>query len=289
MADTMPQMPSEDEDFDAVIEPRTRKPRTRRAPLTPQTVVARTIPVSALQPFASSAGAETTEPEQFIDPPESPQQAAYAPEVSEFDPEPTQEDVVAHKAPEFVEPFNQPEPAKPEVQQPVADKVKVPVSVTDANQPEKSQMSAKSPSITPSSSSRRLFIEALLVLVIAGLGLWAWQLYSDRTALRSQVSSLQANPQATIQKQTDGLIRAVSKLLTLPAGETPTIANVSDASQARQQSAFFNNAQNGDKVLMYVKAGEAVLYRPSSNKIILVAPLTFNSASAANPATTQKP
>ncbi len=92
------------------------------------------------------------------------------------------------------------------------------------------------------------------------------------------MASLNANPQAIIQKQTDAIINAVGQLMTLPTGETPTVATVSDANAAKQQSAFFDNAQNGDKVLMYVKAGEAILYRPSTNKIVLVAPLTLSSS-----------
>jgi hypothetical protein len=288
MADTMPQMPSEDEDFDAVIEPRTRKPRTRRSPAPLQPVVARTLPVSTTQPVAVNIVDETPEPVASNNTPESPQQAAYAPEAPSSDQEPAEEVVVAHKAPEFVEPFNSPVPAKPVVERPAA-KASAPVLVAAAAQPEKMVKSPKPPRTTNSSAAKHLVIEAVLVLIIAALGLWAWQLYTDRTALRSQVSTLQANPQATIQKQTDGLISDVSKLLTLPVGETPTIANVSDVSQARQQSAFFNNAQNGDKVLMYVKAGEAILYRPATNKIILVAPLTFNSASATTPTSTTKP
>jgi hypothetical protein len=115
------------------------------------------------------------------------------------------------------------------------------------------------------------------VLLVVGLGLWAWTLSSDRNNLKSQVSELQKNPQVAVQKQTDELIKRVGALMQLPSDETPTIANVTDASKAKEQSAFFNNAQNGDKVLMYVKAGEAILYRPSTNKIILVAPLTFTN------------
>jgi hypothetical protein len=73
----------------------------------------------------------------------------------------------------------------------------------------------------------------------------------------------------------------------LPQGETPTVANVSDADAAKKQSAFFVDAQNGDKVLMYVKAGQAILYRPSTNKIIKVAPLTLtNSTTPATSSTT---
>lgn len=126
-----------------------------------------------------------------------------------------------------------------------------------------------------SALSRRMIFEVVLLLAVIGLGLWSWSLYSDRQDLRKQVAQLNQNPQIAVQRQTQALLTAVGKLIQLPSGETPTVANVSDAAQAKQQSAFFNNAQNGDKVLMYAKAGEAILYRPSTGKIVLVAPLTF--------------
>ncbi len=123
-------------------------------------------------------------------------------------------------------------------------------------------------------------IEAVLVLVVVGLGLWCWNLYNDRKNLQSEVSSLNQNPQSQAQKQTQIVVNQVSKLMQLPSNETPTIVEVSNAAQAKKQSAFFQNAQNGDKALLYIKAGEAVLYRPSTNKIVAVAPITYNSASA---------
>jgi len=119
--------------------------------------------------------------------------------------------------------------------------------------------------------------EAVLVLAVIGLGLWSWNLYSDRKDLKNEVATLNANPQSVVQKQTKQLITKVGSLMQLPTGETPTVAEVSDATQAKQQSSFFNKAQNGDRVLMYVKTGEAILYRPSTNKIILVAPLVFTN------------
>lgn len=130
------------------------------------------------------------------------------------------------------------------------------------------------------SSVGRIIFEAVLVIAVIGLGLYAWSLSSDKSNLESQLASAHSNPQAIIQKQADDLITRVSKLLELPKGEEPTVASVDDAAAAKAQSAFFTNAQNGDKVLIYVKAGEAILYRPSTNKIILVAPLTFDSAAA---------
>ena len=273
MADFVPQMPSEDEDFDAVIEPKTRKPRTRRAPA--DAAVSSTA-------AARAQSVQVNQPDPEPTPDSAPEEPAY--EISEPASEPTPIEIIDEDAPaaeeetpsiaEFVEPFSQSD--SEDVPEPVVAK------------PEKAAKQPKPPKAPRTPGNRpvmHLVFEAVLLLLVVGLGIWSWQLYSDRKVLRSRVSTLQSDPQATIQKQTDSLISDVSKLLTLPTGETPTIANVSDAAQARQQSAFFNNAQNGDKVLMYVKAGEAILYRPSTNKIILVAPLTFNSAAPA--ATTQ--
>lgn len=129
-------------------------------------------------------------------------------------------------------------------------------------------------------------VEAILVIAVVLLGLQVVSAHSDTKNLQTQLKSAQVNPQALVQKQSDDLIARVSALMKLPVGETPTVAAVSDAAAAAKQSAFFANAQNGDKVLMYVKAGEAILYRPTANKIILIAPLTFNNAQATTPAAT---
>jgi hypothetical protein len=162
----------------------------------------------------------------------------------------------------------------------------LPVLAQDVSKPPK-QPKVKQPGSM--GNFLRLTFEVVLFVAVVGLGLLAWQLSSDKANLTKQLKAANANPQTIIQKQTDDLIQKVSKLIQLPTGETPTIANVSDAAQAKKQSAFFANAKNGDKVLMYVKAGEAILYRPSTNKIVLVAPLTFtNNASptSTNPAGT---
>lgn len=86
-------------------------------------------------------------------------------------------------------------------------------------------------------------------------------------------------PQGTAQAQAEAnaLVAKVSKLMTLPTDETPTIATVTDVSIVADQP-FFKNAQNGDKVLIYQKAGKAILYRESENKIIEVGAVNFNQA-----------
>ena len=59
----------------------------------------------------------------------------------------------------------------------------------------------------------------------------------------------------------------------LPQNETPTLATVSDL-HALEGQAFFKNAKEGDKVLMYLRSQRAILYRPSIDRIIEVGPIT---------------
>jgi hypothetical protein len=63
----------------------------------------------------------------------------------------------------------------------------------------------------------------------------------------------------------------------LPVGETPTVATISDKEKLKDQP-FFKMAENGDILFAYTTAMQAILYRPSTNKIINVAPITINQA-----------
>jgi hypothetical protein len=63
---------------------------------------------------------------------------------------------------------------------------------------------------------------------------------------------------------------AVGRLYELP-DEAPTLATIVDKEQLQGQE-FFNRSQNGDKVLIFPQAKKAILYRPSTKKIVEVAP-----------------
>jgi len=87
------------------------------------------------------------------------------------------------------------------------------------------------------------------------------------------------NPQAFAQAQVQKVVAEISKFMILPTNETPTLATVSDPSQLKNQP-FFANAQSGDQVLVYVKAARAILWRPSEQKIVEVAPISSSSSPA---------
>lgn len=84
------------------------------------------------------------------------------------------------------------------------------------------------------------------------------------------------NPQKAVNEETKKIIEKVGKLIDLPKGEEPTVATITDKNKLKDQS-FFSKAENGDKVLIFGKAQKAILYRPSTNKIIEVAPVNLGN------------
>lgn len=71
----------------------------------------------------------------------------------------------------------------------------------------------------------------------------------------------------TVQKDLEILLQKVGRLYLMPEGEQPTVATVSDPEVLKGQS-FFTSSKKGDKVLIFTRAGKAVLYRPSVDKIV---------------------
>jgi len=68
------------------------------------------------------------------------------------------------------------------------------------------------------------------------------------------------------RKDFDTTTKAVGKLMELP-DEVPVLATVTDLEKLKGQP-FFDEAQNGDKVLVFKTASKVILYRPSTKKII---------------------
>ena len=116
--------------------------------------------------------------------------------------------------------------------------------------------------------SKTSFIVGLLILALGFGGFSFYQYQQSQTELKR----LKENPQEAAIAEAKKLVERVGKLIDLPKDEEPTVANITDAKKLSDQ-AFFQAAQNGDKVLIYTKAKKAILYRPSSNKVIEVAPV----------------
>lgn len=87
-----------------------------------------------------------------------------------------------------------------------------------------------------------------------------------------------SDPQVEAKREADAVIKQVERHMVLPTGETPTVATVSDPEKLKDQK-FFANAKKGDKVLIYSGAQKAILYDPSADRIIEVAPVNIGGGS----------
>jgi len=108
---------------------------------------------------------------------------------------------------------------------------------------------------------------AIIVLVVLVFG----ALYGFVHYYR-KYQALKADPNLEAQQEIESLQEAIGEFMDLPEGEIPSVATILDKEKLKDQP-FFKNAENGDKLLVYTKAMKAILYRPSSNRIIEVAPL----------------
>ncbi|MCX6732607.1 MAG: hypothetical protein NTV98_03650 [Candidatus Roizmanbacteria bacterium] len=117
---------------------------------------------------------------------------------------------------------------------------------------------------------------ALIVLVVIELIGGVIFLFANYySTAKKTVTQKQDKKQAVTE-----ILTKIGALYDLPTGETPTIATVSDKTKLDKQ-AFFAKAENGDNVLIYSNAKKAILYRPSINKVMEVAPLVMNVPTAA--------
>lgn len=130
-------------------------------------------------------------------------------------------------------------------------------------------------------SDKRLKLAAKGVLVLL-IAIPAF-LYTQKPPLTLPSDSSQVLGTNNISlDEVNELVKKVSKLADIPS-ETPNVATVSDAATVRSQL-FFSKAENGDKVLIFQNAKRAILYRPSTNKIIEYSTIVVEQES---PASTQ--
>ena len=98
------------------------------------------------------------------------------------------------------------------------------------------------------------------LIVSAAVAMFFVRSQQDLRTLKKELSTTQqqlavAQKQASQQSQSEAqqLVSEVGQLTVLPTGENPTIATVADLSKLQGQP-FFDQAQVGDKVLIYTSA-----------------------------------
>jgi len=107
----------------------------------------------------------------------------------------------------------------------------------------------------------------LVILVLVGTSYYFFNQYKKTQLLLN-------NPTMAAKEEVKKITDQLSKLMVLPTKEEPIVVTVLDKNKLKDQD-FFKNSQNGDKVIVFSVSKQAILYRPSINKIIQVAPLNL--------------
>lgn len=118
----------------------------------------------------------------------------------------------------------------------------------------------------------------VFILIIGVAGLLATTGY-----FYYQYQQVVKNPAEISQKELAAAIKNIERSIDLPDDETPTFATITDKSKVQDQP-FFSAVENGDKVLIYPNSRKAILYRPSSKKIVEFAPLVLGVSTATDEA-----
>ncbi len=125
----------------------------------------------------------------------------------------------------------------------------------------------RAPTQTVLQTPRWVFVVvALLILLLGVLSFIAWNFYSKA---KQNDTPILTDDKATI-------IQNIGNHVTLPVGEEPVFATVTDPLKLADQP-FFLSAETGDKVLVFPKAKKAILYRPSTDRIIEMMPIDLGA------------
>ncbi len=105
----------------------------------------------------------------------------------------------------------------------------------------------------------KIILVVTILAIVAIPSYAAYYFYTEYTRITE-------DPTAAAKQETEKLLTSLSALMLLPEGE-PSLLTVLDKDSLSKEP-FFKNSENGDKVLVFSDSHKAILYRPSTNKII---------------------
>ena len=125
---------------------------------------------------------------------------------------------------------------------------------------------------------KKIFLPLLILLIVLGALGTSFYFYKQN----QDTQKLLKDPSAATKEEVKTVTAALSKFMDLPTDEEPQVATVLDKEKVKDQP-FFAKAENGDKVIIYSKSGKAILFRPSTGRIIDIAPINLGDAAKQAP------
>lgn len=109
----------------------------------------------------------------------------------------------------------------------------------------------------------KIVLGTLLSLVVIFGSIALYSQYKLRTLTRAELQD--SIPKESQPRTGEEIVKALGRLVLLPEG-VPQIAEVQDVDRLKKSQSFFENAENGDVVVVY--DNDIYLYRPSKDIII---------------------
>ena len=110
----------------------------------------------------------------------------------------------------------------------------------------------------------------LFVLLIVMTGLYVTKGSHQTVVVPTDVPSLNSEEQTETANE---IVEAVAAIMLLPDDSEPLVATVNDAASLRAEQSFYNKVEDGDVLLVFQTSRQAVIYRPTANKIVNAGPL----------------
>jgi hypothetical protein len=120
-------------------------------------------------------------------------------------------------------------------------------------------------------------IDAIFILIVVfllGGIVYSLKLYTDSQAKIKELSAKVASPQTAMAEEAKLTIENVGKHLVLPK-EEPKVLSIANVEVLRKDQPFFNQANNGDKLLVFSQ--KVILYSPTLDKVIDIAQIRLPS------------
>lgn len=125
-----------------------------------------------------------------------------------------------------------------------------------------------------SSDKQTGWLAPVLGLAILIFAAWSFYSYMQIKERLNSLSSVEGQ-QAFQEQEAKKAARVLSKHMLVPTEEVPNVVVVSDIETLVQEQPFFEGSANGDQLFVYPEFGQAIIYRPSVDRIVKVGPVSF--------------
>lgn len=125
------------------------------------------------------------------------------------------------------------------------------------------------------STKKVVFIIGLALVYLGTAGFGGYFYWRYRQVMQNPAQYIDLKKYAlSPDEENNQLLQEIGTLITLPKEETPIISTIKDVEKLKSDQ-FFIDAVNGDRLIIYQTAKQAILYRESERKIIKAGPVVL--------------